>query len=92
MYYVYMLHCYILNYKTTLGIVFVTIQRLMTIIPILRTGALFVTQLNLCMQREALDRLSKQLVQIQDKVYEAACKSVESMGSRLLTRACKSML
>lgn len=41
-------------------------------------------------QREALDRLSTQILSIQDKVYEAAIKSVDSLGARMLpTRACK---
>lgn len=42
------------------------------------------------LQREALDRLSRQLVDMQDKVYEAAIMSVDNTGSRLLTGASKS--
>lgn len=41
------------------------------------------------LQREALDRLSNQILSIQDKVYEAAIKSVDSLGARMQTRACK---
>ncbi|XP_067941419.1 uncharacterized protein [Watersipora subatra] len=39
--------------------------------------------------REALDRLSRQLISMQEKVYEEAIKSVDSMGHRLATRASK---